>query len=180
SKRVLPVNHTPGAGKAAATMTIPILSAGGSEVSILPAMFVSIRTGENYANIIRHATNEEFKRTVEVSKANDIHFDVLMTWYFSTTEQVELFTQYYREEKRLNPELILLMDPIMADHGKYYPGFDHKIAEKFSALMKEADIVFPNITEACFITNTPYSESMTVEELDEVSRKLIESGAKYV
>ena len=180
SKRVLVVNDIPGAGKVAANINIPILSAGGLEVSILPTMFVSTQTGESYANIIRHEMNEDFKRTVEVWKANDIHFDVMMTGYFSTTEQVELFTQYYREEKRLNPELILLMDPIMADHGKYYPGFDHQIAEKFSALMKEADIVFPNITEACFITNTPYSESMTVEELDEVSRKLIESGAKYV
>lgn len=78
------------------------------------------------------------------------------------------------EEKRLNPELILLMDPIMADHGKYYPGFDHQIAEKFSALMKEADIVFPNITEACLLRIHLIQVVMTVEELDKVSLKLIE------
>lgn len=180
SKRVLVVNDIPGAGKVAANINIPILSAGGMEVSVLPTMFVSTQTGESYSNIIRHEMNEDFRRTLDVWKNNDIHFDVIMTGYFSTIEQLELFTEYYLQEKVRNPEMKLLMDPIMADNGKYYPGFDHRIAEKFSALMKQADIVFPNITEACFITNTPYSELMTVEELNQVSLKLIESGVQYV
>ncbi|MBZ6526179.1 pyridoxamine kinase [Aerococcaceae bacterium DSM 111021] len=180
SKRVLVVNDIPGAGKVAANINIPILSAGGMEVSVLPTMFVSTQTGESYSNIIRHEMNEDFRRTLDVWKNNDIHFDVILTGYFSTIEQLELFTEYYLQEKVRNPEMKLLMDPIMADNGKYYPGFDHRIAEKFSALMKQADIVFPNITEACFITNTPYSELMTVEELNQVSLKLIESGVQYV
>lgn len=180
SKRVLVVNDIPGAGKVAANINIPILSAGGMEVSVLPTMFVSTQTGESYSNIIRHEMNEDFRRTLDVWKNNDIHFDVIMTGYFSTIEQLELFTEYYLQEKVRNPEMKLLMDPIMADNGKYYPGFDHRIAEKFSALMKQADIVFPNITEACFITNTPYSELMTVEELNQVSLKLIDSGVQYV
>lgn len=179
SKRVLVVNDIPGAGKVAANINIPILSAAGLEVSVLPTMFVSTQTGESYSEIIRHEMDESFKQTIEVWQRNDIHFDVILTGYFSTIEQIELFTQYYQSEKQMNPDLILLMDPIMADHGKFYPGFDYRIAEKFSALMKEADIVFPNITEACFITNTPYSEDMDLEHLTELSEKLVESGVQY-
>ena len=63
SKRVLVVNDIPGAGKVAANINIPILSAGGMEVSVLPTMFVSTQTGESYSNIIRHEMNEDFRRT---------------------------------------------------------------------------------------------------------------------
>lgn len=179
SKRVLVVNDIPGAGKVAANVNIPILSAGGLEVSILPTMFVSTQTGESYSELVRHEMNENFKATLDVWVKNDIHFDVFMTGYFSTIEQIEIFTEYFRKEKQLNPAVTLLMDPIMADHGKYYPGFDSHIAEKFSTLMKVADVIFPNITEACLITKTPYSEIMTVEELDQMSEKLIDMGVNY-
>lgn len=178
-KKVLVVNDIPGAGKVAANINMPILSAGGLEVSILPTMIISTQTGESYSELVRHEMETDFKAFMDVWKKNDIHFDVVMTGYFSTVEQVEQFTEYYENEKKLNSEMILIMDPIMADHGVFYPGFDHEIAQKFAGLMKHADIVLPNITEACFITNTPYSENLTIDQLTDIGNKLLESGVKY-
>ncbi|XJS11476.1 bifunctional hydroxymethylpyrimidine kinase/phosphomethylpyrimidine kinase [Aerococcaceae bacterium WGS1372] len=178
-KRVLVVNDIPGAGKVAANVNIPILSAGRLEVSILPTMVISTQTGESYTEIVRHEFGTNFKAFMDIWEKNDIHFDVVMTGYFSTVEQVEEFRQYYTREKQLNPDMILIMDPIMADHGKFYPGFDNQIAQKFAGLMQLADIIFPNITEACFITDTPYSENFTVDELSNIGEKLIEFGVKY-
>lgn len=178
-KRVLVVNDIPGAGKVAANVNVPILSAGGLEVSILPTMVISTQTGESYSEIVRHELAEDFSKFMDIWVKNDIHFDLVVTGYFSTVEQLELFSQYYEREKNLNPQMMLIMDPIMADNGKFYPGFDNQIANKFADLMQYADIIFPNITEACFITGTDYSELMTVEQLTELGNKLLDTGVKY-
>lgn len=178
-KKVLVVNDIPGAGKVAANVNMPILSAGGLEVSILPTMLISTQTGESYTELVRHELATDFKAFLDVWEKNDIHFDIIMTGYFSTVEQVEQFEQYYAKEKQLNPNLMLVMDPIMADHGIFYPGFDDQIAKRFAGLMQHADIVLPNITEACFITNTPYSETLSLDQLRDIGQKLLASGVKY-
>lgn len=178
-KKVLVVNDIPGAGKVAANVNMPILSAGGLEVSILPTMLISTQTGESYTELVRHELATDFKEFLDVWEKNDIHFDIIMTGYFSTVEQVEQFEQYYAKEKQLNPNLMLVMDPIMADHGIFYPGFDDQIAKRFAGLMQHADIVLPNITEACFITNTPYSETLSLDQLRDIGQKLLASGVKY-
>lgn len=46
----------------------------------------------------------------------------------------------------------------MADNGKLYPAFDAEYVEAMKGLCSTADILLPNITEACFLADVEYRE----------------------
>ena len=43
-----------------------------------------------------------------------------------------------------------IVDPAMADNGNLYYGFDDEFVSAMAKLCTTADIILPNITEACF------------------------------
>jgi pyridoxine kinase len=51
-----------------------------------------------------------------------------------------------------------MVDPVMADNGCFYAGFDETMAAAFRGLLPQADIITPNVTEAAFLTGLPYRE----------------------
>ena len=53
----------------------------------------------------------------------------------------------------------MFVDPALGDRGKLYPVFNTEYAIKMRELLAKA-VIKPNITEACFITETPYQENM--------------------
>ena len=73
---------------------------------------------------------------------------------------------------------VMFVDPAMADNGKLYPAFDEAFAKHMATLCAKADIVVPNITEACFMTGTEFKESYDEAYAKELLKKLSELGAK--
>ena len=68
----------------------------------------------------------------------------------------------------------------MGDNGKLYPAFNNDYVKAIKRLIKEADIILPNLTEACFLTNTEYKEKYDEAYIKDVVNKLIELGAKKI
>lgn len=175
---ILVVNDIPGAGKVAANVNIPILTAAQLEVALLPTVLLSTQTGGFYEDIVRHEVNDDFRKMLEHWQINDIHFNTHLTGYFSNANQIIDYTNYFISEKTKNPATLLIMDPIMADNGIFYDGFDQSIAKKLAHLISQADIILPNITEACLLTGYPYKENLSIKELNELSDLLLEIGVK--
>lgn len=50
------------------------------------------------------------------------------------------------------------MDPAFADNGKLYPIFDSVYVDAMKTLCPSADILLPNISEACFLAGVEYKE----------------------
>ena len=68
----------------------------------------------------------------------------------------------------------------MADHGKLYYGFDDEFVGEMKTLCAKADYIVPNITEACYLTDTEYFESYDQNKIEELLVKLSKLGPKYV
>jgi pyridoxine kinase len=66
----------------------------------------------------------------------------------------------------------------MADHGKLYHGFTPEFAKAMAGLCGKADLVIPNITEASFMLDIPYTEEYDEEYVRRVLRDLCALGAK--
>ena len=80
-----------------------------------------------------------------------------------------------KEKKK--KESIILVDPAMADNGKVYPIFNQEYVDKMVDLCKNADIIVPNITEACIMTNTNYfGHIQTKEEIESLLDKINNLG----
>lgn len=68
----------------------------------------------------------------------------------------------------------------MADNGKMYTGFTTDFAITMSQLCSKADIILPNISEACFMLNREYvGENASPETIKELLLELIKLGSKY-
>ena len=77
-------------------------------------------------------------------------------------------------------DTLIFVDPVMADHGKLYPAFDEAYAKHNASLCGAADIIVPNLTEACFMTDTEYREDYDEAYIKDLLAKLAALGSKVV
>ena len=85
---------------------------------------------------------------------------------------------FIRELAQKSPDTLIFVDPAMADNGKLYPAFGPEFPKEMAKVCAKADIVVPNLTEACLLTDTPYKSQFTEDEVKELLRKLCALGAK--
>ena len=69
----------------------------------------------------------------------------------------------------------------MGDHGKPYRTITPKHCQKLRSLIPLADIITPNITEACLLTDTPWKDGFWNEsELSELCQRLHKLGPSKI
>ena len=168
-KRILTVQDISCAGQCSITVALPILSACGHETCILPSAVLSTHTGgfgmphiqdltDGFPDIIRHWQEQQFT------------FDAVYTGYLGNQKHMEYVKEIF--DTMLAPDGLKIVDPAMGDHGKLYTGFDVEYALAMRDMCATADVILPNITEACFMTETPYQQELTEEYVSSVMAKL--------
>ena len=83
-----------------------------------------------------------------------LRFDAIYSGYLASEAQGKLLERAIELLK--NDETLVIVDPAMADNGKYYANLGDWMAECFRRLIKKANIITPNITEACLLTGMEY------------------------
>lgn len=143
------------AGQCSTTVALPILSACGQEVCILPTAVLSSHTGGFQAPHIRNLS-EDVPAICAHWQREGIDFDYIYTGYLGSIREIGYAEQTVAG--LLAPGGTLVVDPAMADHGKLYRGFDEAYADAMKGLCARADIIMPNITEAAMMSGLPYRE----------------------
>lgn len=69
---------------------------------------------------------------------------------------------FFRQQKETYGTCILL-DPVMGDHGRAYSSVTPSYQKALTGLCSLADILTPNLTEACFLTGTAYPEELLTD-----------------
>ena len=155
-KRILTMQDISCVGQCSMTVALPILSACGQEVCILPTAVLSSHTGGFRDPNVR-ILSEDIPAILECWKREGIDFDYIYTGYLGSIQEVA-YARKIGAEMRASGG-ILIVDPAMADHGKLYKGFTEEYALAMKTLCSEADIVMPNLTEAAMMTGMPYLET---------------------
>ena len=175
-KRIVSVQDISCIGKCSLTVALPIISAMGVEAAVLPTAVLSTHTAFKKGFTFRDLT-ADIPAITEHWRAEGLGFDAVYTGYLGSFEQLQLMSSFF-DEARANGALIFV-DPVMGDFGKLYPGFTKEFAHEMATLCGKADIIVPNMTEACFMLDIPYrAGGHTVEELHDILRKLTALGAK--
>lgn len=156
-KRILTIQDISCIGQCSMTVALPILSACGHEVCILPTTMLSTHTGGFGKPAVQNLTDSA-KEIIRHWKSNDIVFDLIYTGYLGSISAIEVASELM--DTMLAPGGITVVDPAMADHGKLYSGFDGGYANAMQALCEKADVMLPNITEAAMMTGMPYREDL--------------------
>ena len=176
-KKVLTVQDISCFGQCSLTVALPILSAAGLETVILPSAVLSTHTAGFTGFTVRDLT-EDIPAITAHWKKEKISFDAIYTGYLGSTEQIDYVKDMFKTLG--NENLVTIVDPAMADYGKLYPAFDAAFVEQMKTLAFSADIILPNITEACFLTGHEYREKYDEKYIDELLAKLRAAGAKTV
>ncbi len=176
-KRIATIQDVSCVGKCSLTVALPIISAMGVETAIIPTAVLSTHT--MFKGFTFHDLTTEIQPICDHWKREGISFDALYTGYLGSFEQLELMKKLFNDFGK--GETLTIVDPCMADNGKLYPGFSEEFPAAMKTLCDMADIITPNITEACLLLGIPYiGHEYTLDTIKDFMLKLTDKGAKKV
>ena len=176
-KRILTIQDISCVGQCSLTVALPILSACGLETVILPSAILSTHTGGFKGFTFRDLT-EDIDGIAEHWAKENISFDGLYTGYLGSVSQIDKVLHI--ADTRLKDGAPLIVDPAMADNGKLYSIFDDEFVKNMRRLTDKADIILPNITEACFLTGIEYLENYDESYIKKLIDKLAVNDRQIV
>ncbi len=176
-KRILTIQDISCVGQCSLTVALPIISACGIETAVLPSSVLSTHTGGFSGYTFRDLTDDIPSIEQHWQKEN-IKFDALYTGYLGSTLQIDMVSHIM--DTCLKEGAKTIVDPAMADNGKLYYGFDEAFVKAMATLCAKADIIVPNITEACFMTGIEYKTEYDRAYVDSILSALTDMGAKTV
>jgi pyridoxine kinase len=174
-KKIIMIQDISCTGRCSATVAFPILSALGIETALVPTGILSTHTG-GFGTPYMVDFTEHLDGILEHWKREKITASAVYAGYLASTEQMELVARFAEELGNLP----LYVDPVMGDNGKLYQGFDRSYLSKMREFLSKADLIFPNLTEACGLLGIPYLEKPSQKELEDIIQGLRELGPDRV
>ena len=176
-KQILLINDMAGYGKVATAAMLPVLSYFGHPTYNLPTALVSNTLDYGKFNILD--TTEYIKGVFPVWKELGFSFNAIATGFIASEQQARLISGYCLEQEKIGTTIYV--DPIMGDEGKLYNGVTPATIQSMREMIAVADLTYPNYTEACYLTGTPYRpQGISHEEACRLLDDLHAIGAKSV
>lgn len=168
--RVLAINDISCVGKCSLTVALPIISASGVTCDILPTAILSTHTG-GFTGYTFRDLSEDIPPILAHWKSLGLKYDYIVSGYLGSIEQIDMVKSVKCDF--LKESGLMIVDPVMGDNGKLYAHFDKPFVEQMKGLCRVADIIVPNLTEACCLTDTDY-DSVNEQSYGEIIGKLKE------
>ena len=176
-KKILTIQDISCVGQCSLTVALPILSACGLETCILPSAVLSTHTGGFSGFTFRDLTDDMPEIQKHWQKEN-IKFKAIYTGYLGSIKQIG-YVQNILDTMGTD-DCVRIVDPAMADNGKLYSIFNDEYVAAMRTLCASADILIPNITEACFLAEVEYRETYDESYIKELLDQLSSRGAKTI
>lgn len=177
-KRLLTIQDISCVGQCSLTVALPVISACGIETAILPSSVLSNHTAKGFTTWTFCDLTEEMPKILNQWMKDGITFDAFYTGYVSKSQIPYILSIM---EKTARRGALRIVDPVMADNGMLYKGFDDDFPQEMLKLCKNADVVLPNITEASLMLGMPYiAEGYDKAYVEEMLHRLYDMGAKNV
>ncbi len=175
-KRIVTIQDISCVGKCSLTVALPIISAMGIETAVIPTAVLSTHTA--FKNFTYRDLTGDLPKIAKHWKQEKFNFDGIYTGYLGSIEQIDILKEFFKQFK--TPDNFIFIDPVMADNGKLYAGFDEKFVKEMKELCKMADIIVPNLTEASYMLEKEYKEIYSEQEIKDILIELSNLGPKYV
>ena len=177
-KRIALVNDVTGFGRCSVAVELPLISALKVQACPLPTAILSCHTG--FPTHFIDDYTSRMRPYMEDWQQNGVQFDGICTGFLGSAEQIAIVADFIRMFKQ--PGTRVMVDPVMGDYGKLYPSYTQEMCDGMKRLLALADIVTPNLTEACRLLDRPYPAGGHVEaaELEYMAAELAAQGPSQV
>ncbi len=158
-KRILCIHDLSGAGRSSLCAILPALAVMGHQPVPLPTALLSTHTGGLGRPAVLN-TDDYTPRALEHYHSLGLEFDCIYTGYLSGEEQLALVRRAFE----LWPKALKVTDPVMGDGGRLYSGLSRELCQGMRELCGRADLITPNLTEACYLLGRPLPEQLSREQ----------------
>jgi len=177
TKRLVTIQDLSCIGRCSLAVAMSLVPAMGVETAVLPTAILSNHTAFDSFTFLDFTPEAE--KIMAEWKRQGLEFDAVYIGYLGSLQLVALAKRFLRIFCSADTKVIL--DPAFGDHGVLYTGFDMDYVEGIRSLCCEADIILPNVTEACMLLGLPYAEDEAMTEtLQRESGRLLTGRLKDV
>lgn len=174
-KRIVTIQDISCVGKCSLTVALPIISACGVEAAVVPTAVLSTHTA--FSEFTFKDLTDEITPIAEHWKREKLGFDAIYTGYLGSFTQLQLMDKFFGDFG--TKDNIIFVDPVMADNGKLYSGFTQEFADNMAKLCGKADIIVPNMSEACFMLHRDYMDGgYSEDDIKKLLKELAGLGTK--
>ena len=176
-KKIALINDVTGFGRCSIAVMAPIVSAMKIQAVTIPTAVLSAHT--QFPEYYFDDYTSKMRDYIQTYKDLNLSFDAIASGFLGSEEQVDIVIDFFKTFKKSGT--FTLVDPVMGDYGRLYETYTPSLCEKMKALVHYADILTPNLTELCTLTDVEYrTEGFTDAELGEMCRKLTEQGPEHI
>lgn len=162
--RAAAIHDLSGIGRCSLTAAIPILSAMGIQVCPFPTAVLSNQTGfPRYELVDLTDRMEAFGQCWAPWYGR---FDAVYSGFLGNPRQAEITRELV--EKLRGEDTLVLVDTVLGDHGMRYPIFDEEMCSRVRELAFDADVITPNLTEACLLAGEPAEAAQDMQSRAEL------------
>ncbi len=174
---VAAINDLSGSSRCSLTVAIPVLYAMGIKCCALPTAILSNHTG--YSDYFFDDYTDKMPEFAKKWQGQNLRFNAIYTGFLGSEHQIDIVSDFIENFKDADTKLII--DPVMGDDGKIYTTYNDEMCKQMKRLIKNADLITPNLTEACALCDMPYSgEEPEGDIIEEILHKLYNMGAKNI
>ena len=175
-KKLAVINDLSGFGRCSIAVELPIISAMKIQCCFVPTTIFSNHTG--FASFFLEDFTDKMRPYMDEWRKLELHFQGICTGFLGSPEQIAIVSDFLRDFKE--KDTVVIVDPVMGDYGKMYPTYSMETCLKMRELIPLADIVTPNLTEACILAGIPYEEKWSRKKLLWLAQHLSAMGPEKV
>lgn len=171
-KKAAIINDISGFGRCSLSVQLPIISSMQLTACPIPTGIFSYQSA--FPNFHYTDLTSQMALTINDWISLGTKIDGLLAGFMTSIKQPELIDGFISQ---IRPDVVLI-DPILGDNGQQFSLFSREYLEKMRGLIKKADIITPNITELCLLSDANYSELMLHSTLpiEAYVQKIVEIG----
>ena len=175
-KKAAVINDFSSFGRCSLAVALPILSAMKIQCCPIPTSMFTNHTG--FESFYWTDFTAHMPRYAEEWEKLGLKFDAIETGFLGSVDQINIVKDFLRRFK--NENTVVVVDPVMGDYGQLYPTYSMELANAMGDLVEYADIMTPNLTELCVLTNIPYQEKFSRDALYEMCYRLSSRGPEKI
>ena len=157
-KRIALINDITGFGRCSIAIELPIISALKIQACPLPTAILSVHTG--FKDYFLDDYTDRMQSYIDSWNLNSLKFDGIATGFLGSEAQIEIVNKFIESNLRS----YIMIDPVMGDHGKLYASYNKAMCVKMRELLTNADLVTPNLTEACELLGITYPTNGVISD----------------
>ena len=172
-KKIAVIEDIAGFGRCSMTVALPVISAMQVQCCIVPTAIFSNHTA--FPQYFFDDYTERMPAYIDKWKTLDLEFEGIYSGFLGSERQIEIVAGFIDDFRTERTQVVI--DPVMGDNGRAYATCTPALCARMRELLGRADILTPNLTEACILTETVYRPSgWKKAEIVELAQKLSAMG----